>query len=115
MPLAQSLKNHRRVVVQPGATIADGLKPVQIGEANFAIAKEHVTTAHEVDDTSIGKAMSALLRHAKIVVEPSGAAAMAVALSDMLPTKARRVGVILSGGNISLTDVASAINRYNEA
>ena len=110
--LAQSLEAGERVAVQPAATIADGLKPVRVGELNFAIAKRLVTSWRRVDDDAIGRALCDLLLHAKTLVEPSGAAAAAVALSGQLPSDVRRAGVILSGGNVAADQVAALLARY---
>ena len=99
--MARSLEAGERVSVAPGATVADGLKPVQVGELNFAIARRYLAGAFRVQDEEICRAMAALHRHLQTVVEPSGAAALAVALRGALPRQWRRVGVILSGGNVA--------------
>src|SRR5690606_27130988 len=62
--LARSLEAGERVAVQPGPTIADGLKPVEVGTLNFAIAREHVRGSHRVDDDELGRAVVALLSKA---------------------------------------------------
>jgi threonine dehydratase len=98
--MGRSLAAGERVAVTPGPTIADGLKPTMVGERNFAIARAGVAGAVTVDDTELGRALVALLLHGKVLVEPSGAAALAAALRG-LPGAPRRVGVILSGGNVA--------------
>lgn len=90
-----------RVTVPVGATIADGLKPVRVGELNFAIAQQHVAAAVVVSDAAILRAMRALLLEGKVLAEPSGACALAAALERAVPVTGRRIGVILSGGNVS--------------
>src|SRR5690606_7284519 len=52
--LCRSLEAGRRVAVEPGPTIADGLKPVRIGALNFAIAARHVAGGIRVSDPQIG-------------------------------------------------------------
>ncbi len=99
--LAQSLASAERVDVDPGPTLADGLKPTRVGALNFAIARERVAASFTVTDDEIARALVVLLLRGKVVVEPSGAAALAVALRGDLPGSPRRVGVILSGGNIA--------------
>jgi threo-3-hydroxy-L-aspartate ammonia-lyase len=100
--MARSVEAGQRVSVEPSATVADGLKPVQVGELNFAIARRHLAGAFRVQDEEICRAMAALHRHLQTMVEPSGAAALAVALRrGGLPRQWRRVGVILSGGNVA--------------
>jgi len=119
--LAKSLEAGERVVVQPGDTIADGLKPTMIGELNFAIAKQHVAASLRVDDEQIGRALVTLAVTAKSVVEPSGATALAGVLAHdiaaLVPALAGRraplrVGVVLSGGNIAAERVAQMLSHY---
>jgi len=110
--MGQSIDAGKRVAVQPGPTIADGLKPVMVGALNFAIAQRELAGCIRVDDDQIGCALSSLLIHAKVMVEPSGAAASAAALSRLVPQTARRVGVILSGGNFSQQQVAEHMLRF---
>jgi threo-3-hydroxy-L-aspartate ammonia-lyase len=105
--LAKSLVAGKRVAVPPGPTIADGLKPVMIGALNFAIARRHVAACVQVDDAQIAAAMAVLLRGAKLLVEPSGAAALAAVLAGAIP--GRRIGAILSGGNVDPERVCELI------
>jgi len=109
--MAQSLEAGRRVPVEPAPTIADGLKPVQVGALNFAIAQRWLSGWLRVDDDAMAAAMVRLLVHGKVLVEPSGAAGLAVALRRELPGAPRRVGVILSGGNVEPSLVASLLVR----
>jgi threonine dehydratase len=108
--MAQSMEKGERVTVMPGPTIADGLRPVQVGELNFAIARKYLAGWLRVDDEGIGRALASLLVYGKILVEPSGAAALAAALDRRFAGK--RVGIILSGGNIGLADLGSLLQRY---
>ena len=109
--LAQSVAAGKRVPVQPGPTLADGLKPVMIGELNFAIAQRVVDKCFLVDDDELGHALVKLLVRAKVLVEPSGAAALAVALRG-LPGSPRNIGVILSGGNVDPSVVQQLVARH---
>jgi threonine dehydratase len=110
--MARSLEAGERVTVQPAPTLADGLKPVQVGALNFAIAREMLAGSLRVDDDEIGLALVRVLVRAKLLVEPSGAAALAAALRRDVP--GRRIGVILSGGNVEPTLVASLIGRWGD-
>lgn len=107
--MAQSLEAGERVAVPPGPTLADGLKPTMVGRLNFAIARQHVAGSFRVSDEQLGSALAALLVHGKVLVEPSGAAALAVALAGDLPEQPRRIGVILSGGNVDPAIVAEIL------
>lgn len=111
--MAQSLAAGERVAVEPGPTIADGLKPVMVGALNFAIAKEVVRGSHVVDDEAIGRTLTTLAIRARVVVEPSGAAALAAVLTQPKPKKAKRIGVILSGGNIGRELLGRLLQRYS--
>jgi threonine dehydratase len=109
--MGKSIEAGHRVVVEPAPTLADGLKPVQVGELNFAIAREHLRGCLRVDDDELAFALVSLLVHGKVLVEPSGAAALATALRRKIPGAPQRVGVILSGGNVEPTLVAELLSR----
>jgi len=113
--MARSLAAGELVAVPPGPTLADGLKPTRVGALNFAIARRTVTGAREVDDHDLGRALVRLLLDAKILVEPSGAAALAVALRGASDVPGRRVGVLLSGGNVSPRLLAELLTRHGDA
>lgn len=110
--MARSIEARERVAVQPGPTIADGLKPVMVGELNFAIAKDSLAGCVRVDDEAMGRALASLVAYAKVVVEPSGAAAVSVALDGRLPGSPKRVGAILSGGNLGLDRLAALLSSH---
>ncbi len=98
--MKQSLQRGERITIEPTATIADGLRPSQVGSLCLAIAREHVTDSFVVTDAQLRHAMRLLAIRAKLIVEPSGAAALAVALRG-LPDAPGRVGILLSGGNVA--------------
>lgn len=80
-------------------TIADGLRTVQPGELTFAIMREHLAGVVTVSDAQLIAALQLMLFRMKVLVEPSGCAAVAALLAGAVP-KYKRVGVILSGGNM---------------
>lgn len=98
--MARSLEAGQRVEVPPGPTLADGLKPVMVGELNFQIAQKYLAGSFRVDDDMLRRALSLLLFAGKILAEPSGAAALAAALHHSLPERPRRIGILVSGGNV---------------
>ena len=110
--MAKSFAAGERVDVDPGPTIADGLKPSRVGKLNFDIARGHLAGCLTVDDDEIGSALVRLLLAAKVVAEPSGAAALAAALRGGLPGNPERVGVIVSGGNTAPETVAQLLERH---
>jgi threonine dehydratase len=87
----------------PGAgghtTLCDGLRAPLPGEITFAINRRELAGAVTVDDAAVRAAMAVAVQHLKVVVEPSGAAALAAVLASSSGDK-RCVGVILSGGNV---------------
>jgi threo-3-hydroxy-L-aspartate ammonia-lyase len=107
---AQSLRRGERVTIAVPKTIADGLQTTSPGELTFAIAREHVRTIVTVSDEELRQAMRFAFERLKLVVEPSGAAALAALMQGRIPeTAGRRVGVIISGGNIDPARYAELI------
>jgi threonine dehydratase len=83
-------------------TIADGLR-TQLGDITFRIIKEHVDSIITVSEQEIVDAMKLLWERMKMVVEPSGAVSLAGLLKMRDELNDKRIGVIISGGNIDLT------------
>ena len=101
--VVRSLASGRRERVTVGATIADGQQTPTPGELTWPVIKRLVDEAVTVTDAQIIAAMRVLFERLKLVVEPSGACALAALLAGLvrLPGgSGRRVGVILSGGNV---------------
>lgn len=103
---ALSLAAGKRVEIAPPDTIADGLRVPQLGELTFSIISKNVESVALVTDDEIGEAVKWLLLRMKILVEPSGAATAAAALSKKLPANLGRVGIVLSGGNVDFEVLA---------
>ena len=85
-------------------TIADGLR-TSLGELNFSIIRTQVDTIVTVPDARIVEAMKLQWSRMKQVVEPSGAVSFAGLLEHPERFRGRRVGVIISGGNLDLTNL----------
>lgn len=96
----RSLLANERVSIAPPATIADGLRVTTPGILTFPSVQKHVAQIVTVSDDEIRDAIRFVMLRMKLVVEPSGAAGIAAALAGRLPDTARRVGVIVCGGNI---------------
>jgi threonine dehydratase len=109
--MGQSLRAGRLVPVPPAPTLADGLKPTCVGALPFAIARQHLASCDTVEDAELGRAVAALALRAKLVVEPSGAAPLARVLRG-LPGRPRRIGLLLSGGNIAPERLAELVASY---
>jgi threo-3-hydroxy-L-aspartate ammonia-lyase len=98
---AQSLARGEPVSIPVPETIADGLQTTSPGALTFAIAREHVRAVVTVSDEELRTAMRFVFERMKLVVEPSGVAALAALLHGRIPALAgKRVGAIVSGGNI---------------
>jgi threonine dehydratase len=90
-------------------TIADGLRTT-LAERTFEVIRQHVDSIVTVSETDIVGAMRFLWERMKLVVEPTGAVSLAGVLSDKIPVKGKRVGVIISGGNVDLADYFQILN-----
>jgi threonine dehydratase len=97
----------KRVAIDTPATIADGLRSTTPGELTFPILQKHVERMITVSDDEIRATLKFLLMRMKILVEPSGAVSAAAVLFKKLPPGIRRVGVILSGGNMDFEQLAT--------
>ena len=82
-------------------TVADGLR-TSLGELTFAIIQRHKVQIVTVSEDAIVAAMRYVWERMKIVIEPSSAVPIAALLDDRLQVSGRRVGVILTGGNVDL-------------
>jgi threo-3-hydroxy-L-aspartate ammonia-lyase len=96
----QSLERGERVSIAPPATIADGIRTLSPGRLTFPILQRHVEQVLVVSDAAVLDALRLLLLRLKLVVEPTGAVGLAAALGGLLPAECRRVGVVISGGNL---------------
>lgn len=96
----QSLRRGERVTIPPPPTIADGMRTQSPGALTFPILQRNAEDVLIVSDEEIIETLRLILFRLKILVEPTGAVAAAAALTGKLPAEVRRVGVVLSGGNI---------------
>ena len=101
-----SLQAGRRVRIPPPHTIADGMRALEPGELTFEIVRRLVDEVVLVSDDEIVEAMRWLLERTKLLVEPTGATSAAALLAGRVPAGGRRVGLVLSGGNIDLATLS---------
>ena len=102
----RSFQTGERVPVENPNTIADGLK-TSVGELTFPIIQKYVDNIITVTEEQIIDAMKFYWERMKLVVEPSGAVPLAGLLSGTIDSpiiKNKRIGIIISGGNIDLSD-----------
>lgn len=95
-----SWKAGERVEIPPPETIADGLRSTKPGALTFPLLQQNLADIVLVSEHEIRGAMAFLSSRLKIVAEPSGAVAPAAAMFRKLDPSARRVGIVISGGNV---------------
>ena len=106
---ARSRRAGKRISIEDPDTIAEGLKTTSPGELTWPIAGTIVDDFVTVSDDEIRAAMRLLFERVKIVVEPAGAASVAAALFGKTGEIGKRVGVIISGGNVDRSTFAKLI------
>ena len=84
-------------------TIADGARTPSLGAVTFPLVRQYVDDMVTVSDDDLLRAMRFLWERMKLVVEPTGALGLAAAWKGALDVGGKRVGVILSGGNVDLS------------
>jgi threonine dehydratase len=108
----RSLLAHRRLPVKPGAqSICDGLMAPLPGELTFALNERLLAGGFAVSDEDVLSAMAFAFRAMKLVVEPSGAVALAAILTGRFDCRDRHVGLVCSGGNVDPGLFARALSR----
>jgi threonine dehydratase len=108
--MTASLAAGRPVTLDQVSTIADGLRAARPGDLTFAHVQAFVDDVITVDDRAIAAAVAWLFSEARIVAEPSGAAAVAGALRQASPRDRAAVAVV-SGGNVDPADYARLISE----
>jgi threo-3-hydroxy-L-aspartate ammonia-lyase len=103
----QSFRKGERVEIPVPQTIADGLQVTAPGKLTFPIIRELVEDILLVNDQELISTLRFILERMKVLVEPSGAAAAAAVFHRKLDFTGNRVGVLLSGGNMDLSRLAS--------
>jgi threo-3-hydroxy-L-aspartate ammonia-lyase len=106
----QSFLKGERVSIPPPPTIADGLRVQIPGKLTFPIVQKLADDVLTVSDEEIIETLRFMLFRMKILVETSGVTAAAAVMFKKLPADTKRVGVILSGGNIDPNLLQSVIN-----
>lgn len=96
----QSLARGERVKIPVPQTLADGAQTQSPGILTFEVIRQRVADVVTVDDAALIRTLRYLASHLKIVVEPTGCLAAAAALEGTLDLRGRRVGIIISGGNV---------------
>jgi threo-3-hydroxy-L-aspartate ammonia-lyase len=103
----RSFRSGELVTIETPRTIADGAQTLRLGDHTFPIIREHVNDIVTVSDDELVEAMRFFAGRMKLVVEPTGALAAAAVITKKIDVAGKRVGVLISGGNMDL-------NRYAE-
>ena len=104
-----SLQKGERVSIPVPPTIADGMQVTSPGEMTFAIMREHLAGVLLVSEAEIKNAVRVVLERMKILIEPTGAVPVAAALKNERGWRNKRIGIIVSGGNIDLKKLAEIL------
>lgn len=105
----QSLRAGSIVHIDTPKTIADGAQTQHLGHYTFAVIQRDVKDILTASDAQLVHAMRFFAERMKLLVEPTGCLGFAAACHAGLPLRGKRVGVILSGGNVDLTRFAELI------
>ena len=101
----QSLRSGAIVRIPVPQTIADGAQTPAVGQLTFPIMQRLVTDIVTVTDDQLRVQMRFFAERMKIVVEPTGCLAAAAVLNRIVDCQGRRVGVVVSGGNVDLAQL----------
>jgi threonine dehydratase len=107
----RSFRSRHLETVQNPQTVADGARTSSLGSLTFPLMLQHVSDMTTVEDDALLAAMFYLWERLKLIVEPTGALGAAAALDGKIPIAGRRVGVILTGGNVDLSQVSQWLAR----
>ncbi len=102
----QSFRKGEIVTIEVPKTIADGAMTTHLGQYTFPVIQKYVDDILTVTDQQLIEMMKFFAERMKMVVEPTGCLAAAAAMSGALPVEGKRVGVIISGGNVDLEQFA---------
>jgi threo-3-hydroxy-L-aspartate ammonia-lyase len=106
----RSLQAGERVRIPVPRTIADGQQLPTPGERPFEVIRERVAGVVVASDPEIVDAMRFLFERVKTVAEPSGACALAALLAGRVDARGQRVGVVISGGNVTAARFAELVS-----
>lgn len=109
--MKQSLVEKKPVMVESTPTMADGIAVKKPGERTFELVQKYVDDIFCVDEMEIARTMLMLLERNKLLVEGSGASALASLLYQKVNFKEKKVVAVLSGGNVDVNFISRIIER----
>ncbi|MGH8446971.1 MAG: threonine ammonia-lyase [Solimonas sp.] len=110
-PSAYAAMQNDLSLVKGGQTIAEGIAVKYIGRLTMAIIREHVAELMRVDEASIERAIGLLASIEKVIAEGAGATGLAALLTDSARFAGRKVGLVITGGNVDTRLLASVLLR----
>ena len=109
--IARSLAAGRIVANAPGVrSICDAMLVEKMSDLTFAVAQQHLAGAVSASDEAVRRAMAFAFKNLKLVLEPSGAIALAALLDGKVDARGKTVVVVASGGNVDAPAFAQAIS-----
>jgi threo-3-hydroxy-L-aspartate ammonia-lyase len=105
----QSLREQKIVSIDVPKTICDGQQTQAVGDHPWAVIGAQVSDILTTPDATVIEAMHFVFERMKIVLEPSGACALAALMTNIERFKGQRVAVTLSGGNIDFARFATLL------
>ena len=105
----RSFREGRIVRIPVPQTLADGAQTTHLGAHTFPIIRERVADVLTVSDAQLVETMRFFAERMKMVVEPTGCLAAAAVLHGLVDVKDKRVGIVISGGNIDLATFARLV------
>ncbi|WP_322103603.1 threo-3-hydroxy-L-aspartate ammonia-lyase [Paraburkholderia sp. J41] len=105
----RSFQSGQIVHIDTPKTLADGAQTQHLGELTFAVIRERVSEIVTVSDAELVDTMKFFASRMKLVVEPTGCLAAAAVLHGKVDVRGKRVGVVISGGNVDLLRFAALV------
>ncbi len=105
----QSLRSGTIVTIPVPKTIADGAQTAALGTITFAMMQRDVADIVTVSDKELIETMRFCAARMKMIIEPTGCLGAAAALTAKVPVKGKRVGIIISGGNVDLATFSALL------
>lgn len=109
--MKKSISENTPMMIDASPTMADGIAVKQPGDKTFEMIQKKVDDIVLVDEMEMARSMLLLLERNKLLVEASGAAALAALIYGKLPLKNKKVVSIVSGGNVDVNFISKIIER----
>ena len=109
--VVDSYKANRRITVKGQATVADGIAVGTPGRVTLPLVSRYVDDMVVVEEDEITQAMMLLLERGKLLVEGAGAVGLAAVLGGRIQVSGKKVGVVLSGGNVDAHLIARVVEH----